>query len=89
MPQKLVLILMVKNESKILQRCLEAVEGIVDAFCICDTGSTDNTCEIARSFLETHKGCLTETVWKDFGHNRTLSFVGARDYVRDVLQWDL
>lgn len=85
---KLVLILMVRNESKILLRCLRAVEDVVDAFCIHDTGSTDNTCEIARTFLETRKGCLTESTWKDFGHNRTLSFQVARDYVQTV-GWDL
>jgi glycosyltransferase involved in cell wall biosynthesis len=85
----LVLILMVKNEGRILERCLKSVESLVDAFCICDTGSTDATCEIAKTFLETHRGCLTTTEWKHFGHNRTISFQAARDYVRDTLQWDL
>lgn len=83
---KLVLILMVRNEEKILQRCLEAVEGVVDAFCIHDTGSTDKTCEIAEEFLKTRKGCLTRSEWKNFGHNRTLSFQAAQQYVKD---WDL
>lgn len=78
---KFVLILMVKNESRILERCLKAVEGVVDAYCIHDTGSTDNTCEIARAWLKTHKGCLTTSEWKNFGYNRTLSFLRARDYV--------
>lgn len=72
---------MVRNESAILERCLKAVEGTVDAFCIHDTGSTDNTKEIARTFLESHKGCLTESTWQNFGHNRTLSFRAAQDYV--------
>jgi glycosyltransferase involved in cell wall biosynthesis len=86
---KVVLILMVRNESRILQRCLKAVEDSVDAFCIHDTGSTDNTCEIATEFLKTRKGCLTTSVWSDFGTNRTNSFESARDYVRDTLEWDL
>jgi glycosyltransferase involved in cell wall biosynthesis len=86
---KFVLILMVKNESKIIERCMKSVEGVVNAFCITDTGSTDNTCDIVKDFLKTHKGCLIECEWKNFGHNRTISFVGARDYVRDVLKWDL
>ena len=80
---KLVLILMIRNESKILQRCLEAVSNLVDAFCICDTGSTDNTCEIAEEFLKTHAGCLTKTEWRDFGHNRTLSFEAAQEFCRN------
>ena len=86
---KFVLILMVRNESKIIQRCLEAVESVVDAFCIHDTGSKDNTVEIANEFIKTRKGCVTGSEWKDFGHNRTLSFRAARDYVQYGLKWDL
>jgi glycosyltransferase involved in cell wall biosynthesis len=86
---KLVLILMVRNESKILERCLNAVKDIVNAFCIHDTGSTDNTVEIAKTFLETgHKGCITESKWQDFGYNRTISFIAAHEYVKKV-GWDL
>ena len=86
---KIVLILMVRNESKIIQRCLEAVESVVDAFCVHDTGSKDNTVEIANEFIKTRKGCVTGSEWKDFGHNRTLSFRAARDYVQYGLKWDL
>lgn len=86
---KFVLILMVRNESKIIQRCLEAVESVVDAFCVHDTGSTDNTVELANEFIKTRKGCVTGSEWKDFGHNRTLSFRSARDYVEYGLKWDL
>ena len=85
---KVVLILMVRNEEKILERCLKAVEGVVDAFCIHDTGSTDRTNEIAREFLETHKGCLTSSVWQNFGYNRTASFQAAREYLT-VAGYDL
>jgi glycosyltransferase involved in cell wall biosynthesis len=87
---KFVLILMVRNESRILERCLKSVQGLVDAFCIHDTGSTDTTREIARSFLEDgkRKGCLTESVWKDFGSNRTTSFNAAQDYLK-AAGWDL
>lgn len=86
---KLVLILMVKNESKILQRCMESVEGLMDAFCVTDTGSTDNTVEIANAFVKTRKGIVAHSDWKNFGHNRTISFEVARDFVRDTLKWDL
>lgn len=86
---KIVLILMVKNESAILERCLKSVEGIVDAYCITDTGSTDDTTDKVKTFLQKHPGCLIECEWKDFGHNRTISFDGAQSYVRDTLKWDL
>jgi glycosyltransferase involved in cell wall biosynthesis len=78
---RFVLILMVRNEEKILRRCLEAVVGVVDAFCIHDTGSTDRTKEIATEFLADHPGSLTESVWSDFGTNRTNSFRAAKEFV--------
>lgn len=86
---KIVLILMVRNESKIIERCLKAVEHLVDAFCVHDTGSTDNTCDIVKEFLVGRSGCLTTSEWKNFGHNRTLSFQTAQTYVRDTLHWDV
>jgi glycosyltransferase involved in cell wall biosynthesis len=79
---------MIKNEEKILKRCLEAVENIVDCFCICDTGSTDKTVEIANEFLKTHKGNLTVEPFRDFGYNRTVSFQNAVKYV-STLGWNL
>jgi len=85
---KLVLILMIRNEEKILRRCLESVKGVVDAFCISDTGSTDSTCQIAEEFLKENPGCLAKSIWKDFGHNRSLSFNAAQDWVKSR-GWDL
>jgi len=82
------LILMIRNEEKILKRCLEAVENVVDCFCICDTGSTDKSVEIATEFLKTHKGCLTHEPWKNFGYNRTVSFQNAQTYIKKKLKWD-
>jgi glycosyltransferase involved in cell wall biosynthesis len=85
---RFVLILMVKNEEKIIRRCLGAVEGLVDAYVITDTGSTDTTTEIALDFLSTHDGCLDVNTWKDFGHNRSLSFKNAQSYCK-AKGWEL
>lgn len=51
-PEKpfITLSMIVKNEEKFLPDCLESVRGIVDEIVIADTGSTDKTLEIARSF---------------------------------------
>jgi len=84
---KLIALLMVRNESKILSRCLESLKGVVDAFCIHDTGSTDTTQDIAREFLQKELGSLTTSEWKDFGYNRTKSFQAAKQLV-DSLGWD-
>lgn len=79
---QIALILMIKNEEKILLRCLQALEGVVDYYCIADTGSTDSSVQIATEFLKTHKGCINIDPWKNFGHNRTISFVKARQYLQ-------
>lgn len=42
--------MIVKNEEEVLSRCLESVAGLWDELIIVDTGSTDRTVEIAKSF---------------------------------------
>lgn len=42
--------MIVKNEEKMLNRCLDSVKDIADEIIIVDTGSTDSTIEIARSY---------------------------------------
>ncbi|MFC7394384.1 glycosyltransferase [Scopulibacillus cellulosilyticus] len=42
------LCMIVKNEEAVLSRCLESVKELVDEIIIVDTGSTDETKEIAR-----------------------------------------
>lgn len=79
-----VLILMIKNEEKILKRCLESVADLVDYFCITDTGSTDNSITIAEEFLKTHNGEIFKNEWKNFGHNRTLSFLNTQEYLKSL-----
>ncbi|SVB03265.1 uncharacterized protein METZ01_LOCUS156119, partial [marine metagenome] len=44
------LCMIVRNEEKNLSSCLESVEDIVDEMIILDTGSTDNTIQIAKRF---------------------------------------
>jgi glycosyltransferase involved in cell wall biosynthesis len=40
----------VKNEEKTLPTCLKSIRDWVDGIVIVDTGSTDSTCDIARSY---------------------------------------
>ena len=49
-PAGISLCMIVKNEEQFLERCLQSVEPFVDEINIVDTGSTDRTIEIARSF---------------------------------------
>jgi tetratricopeptide (TPR) repeat protein len=51
-PPTICLNMIVKNESKIITRLLDSVISIIDFYCICDTGSTDNTCEIITEYFK-------------------------------------
>lgn len=44
------LCMIVKNEANKLPRCLSSIQGIVNEIIVVDTGSTDQTTEIAQSF---------------------------------------
>lgn len=72
----------VKNESKIIHRCLNAVKNIINAISISDTGSTDDTIEKIYKWgkennipTKVHSG--PEHTFKNFGYNRTLSYKKA------------
>ena len=63
--------LILKNESKIIARCLKSIKPYIDYWVICDTGSTDETEEIVEKELSGISGELHDTPWENFGHNRT------------------
>jgi glycosyltransferase involved in cell wall biosynthesis len=73
--------MIVKNESKIIERLLQSVVGLIDSYCICDTGSTDNTVELIRAFFEKHNipGKVVVEPFQDFGYNRTFALNAAHD----------
>ncbi|MFH1196285.1 MAG: glycosyltransferase [bacterium] len=47
---RLTLSMIVKNEEKFLEGCLESVKNIADEIVVVDTGSTDKTIEIAKKY---------------------------------------
>lgn len=78
--------MIVKNESKIIKRLFDSVLPIIDSYCICDTGSTDNTVEIIEEYFKEKglSGRIVREPFKNFCHNRTFalnSCVGLSDYV--------
>ena len=86
---KLIAMLMIKNESTIIERCLEHLIPLVDAIFILDTGSTDNTVDICNLVFSKHNkpyDIKTEP-FKNFGYNRTISFIKAQEFCEE-LQWD-
>ena len=78
--------MIVKNESKIITRLLDSVVSIIDCYCICDTGSTDNTIELIDKYFLDNKipGKIVKEPFKNFCHNRNFalqSCIGMSDYV--------
>jgi tetratricopeptide (TPR) repeat protein len=76
----------VKNEGSIIRRMLESVEHIIDTYCICDTGSTDNTVEIIKSFFDERNiyGVIIHEPFVNFEHNRNVALkacAGMSDYI--------
>lgn len=61
--------MIVKNESQILARCLDSMKGLWDELIIVDTGSNDNTIQIAKQYTDS----VYEFEW-------TGSFSDARNY---------
>jgi len=50
MNTRISLCMIVKDEAQNIRRCLGSVAGAVDEIIVVDTGSTDNTCQIASEF---------------------------------------
>ncbi|MCE4047678.1 MULTISPECIES: glycosyltransferase [Bacillaceae] len=73
--KSITLCMIVKNESKIITRCLDSAEAIIDSLSICDTGSTDDTVKIIKNWAKDNgKECtIHHTPFQNFGYNRTLS----------------
>ena len=78
--------MIVKDEEKIIVRCLDSVKRLIDYVYIADTGSTDNTVAVILKWIETNniKGRVVHHSWKDFASNRTR----VLDEVRDLFGID-
>jgi tetratricopeptide (TPR) repeat protein len=83
---KIILLLMIKNESRIIERCITHAISHVDAVFILDTGSTDNTIDVCRDVLENTGKPFRIKVdpFKNFGKSRTVSFQGAQEFCTEL-----
>jgi glycosyltransferase involved in cell wall biosynthesis len=73
------LCMIVKNEAPVILRCLQSVRPLIDTWLIVDTGSTDGTQDIIRSFFSDIPGRLVERPWLNFAHNRSEALSLAQD----------
>jgi glycosyltransferase involved in cell wall biosynthesis len=69
--------MIVRNEAQTLRSCLESVAGVVSQIVVGDTGSTDNTLEIAREFGAT----VIAVPWQNH-------FANARNAALEPMQTD-
>jgi glycosyltransferase involved in cell wall biosynthesis len=76
----IVLTMIVKNESHVLERCVSGVLPLIDSWCIIDTGSTDGTQELAQRLLGHLPGQVFEVPWQDFAYNRSKALELARPF---------
>ncbi len=73
------LCMIVKNEERVLGRCLDSVADLVDEVIVVDTGSTDRTKEIAASYTDR----IYDFAWvDDFSAARNFAFSKAtKEYI--------
>ena len=82
---RVILVSMVKNESRILKRLMDSVKSYIDGYVICDTGSTDHTVELATNYIRDNEkdGAVVQIPWVNFGISRTSSVTEAVKWVAE------
>lgn len=77
--------MIVKDESAVIERCLQSVRRFVDAWVIVDTGSSDDTMARIEAAMAGIPGMLHQRPWRNFGHNRSeaaqLAYASGADYL--------
>ncbi len=75
------LAMIVKNEEKTIERCLNCVENIMDEIVIVDTGSTDRTKELCLKYTDK----IYDFTWaEDFAAARNFSYSHA---TKEYIMW--
>lgn len=77
-------VMIVKNESHIIEEALQSILPVIDTYCISDTGSCDDTVEKITNFFSKHgiSGKVYSDTWKDFGTNRSIALEHASKHMK-------
>ncbi len=76
--------MIVKDEFKVIQRCLDSIKDLIHYWVIVDTGSTDGTQDKIRNILKDIPGEIFEHPWVNFCENRNQALEhaqGKADYL--------
>ena len=91
MKKTICLNMIVKNESKNLQRLIKSLHEVIDYYVIHDTGSTDGTPELIKEIMGSYdiSGEIFHEEWVNFGVNRqkALESVINSNFNPDYLLW--
>lgn len=89
METRIILVMIVKNETKNIRECIASAVPWIDAICISDTGSSDDTVSIIQEFaVQKPTKVVTDFVFKNFGFNRTASIRAAEKFALEQ-NWSL
>ena len=69
------LCMIVKNEARVILKCLASALPLVDCVLVVDTGSEDGTQDLIRGFLAANnvQGIVIDEPWRNFAYNRTFA----------------
>jgi hypothetical protein len=89
---RVLLVLVTKNNSGTIGECLESVFDFVDGICIFDNESSDNTKEIIKDYFDDikipTKLSQLKGMQNDNGYNKTIAFKEAKKFCTDQ-KWKL
>ena len=71
--------MIVKNETKNLEKLFKSIHNVIDYYVIHDTGSTDGTPEMIENLMNNYgiSGEIFHEGWKNFGYNRQKALESA------------
>ena len=72
----------VRDESPVIERCLQSVRNLATSYLICDTGSEDDTIEKIENFLKEANvpGEVIRTEWVSYGETKSYLFEQFRNH---------
>ena len=77
--------MIVKNEERVIARCLESVKPFISYWVIADTGSTDKTKEVIQQTMAGIPGEIIDVEWQGWAVTRTAPLTVCRPHVDYVL----